>query len=40
VTQESGSSNTAQLFGLEKMPVHEFNDINLNDCWLGVLVQT
>ena len=19
------------------MPVHEFNDINLNDCWLGVI---
>jgi hypothetical protein len=36
-TQASGSSITAQLFGLEKMPFHEFNDINLNDCWLGAM---
>jgi hypothetical protein len=30
------SSITASLFGLE-CPLHEFNDINLNDCWLGAI---
>jgi hypothetical protein len=35
-TQASGSSVTAQLFGLEKIPPGG-NDINLNECWLWAM---
>ena len=34
---EPRTTIAAQLFGLEKMPFHEFNDINLNHCWLEAM---